>query len=498
MSNILLKKVQDNLISAPSSNHVKFFSNDSDGGLLYYMNSSGVATPVGGAYNPVIDTTYSDLYSLYSSNGFATGSYYYINDFQSIYEQPDFYFDDKPKTVLSLTSSTYYPIVVLATSYNTLAIDAYQPYYPKDKIKYDFTWNETEFGNDAKGRITERIDVDGNRTDYDHRTIKFKRYQNYERDLQLSGVITSWDCITGTVSGSATTFMTDLSIGDIIILDSHSAWSGDKSYTIGLKVKTKVSDTIITVEVDSLYTGGVPSNVSLSNGAQITPTTNYTFTGKNYTFWSTVPSGYFTSYKEVYFGQYDDNDFDELYTFQIGGDSVNNYIGNYSQKYLSGSYNNTLILSNNVFASFYSSYNKLEGACYNNHFENLSINNIINCTQGSTMYLSINSNSFNNNIITGFFNNNIITGFFNNNIIGSMAYNSFSGGFYHNFTEISGNFKYNSIKCEVGYFGLLSPITTPSHIYATYSCDIILTSGLDVKLSYYSASPALTIDDITN
>jgi len=368
MSHILLKKVQDNLISAPASNYVKFFSNDSDGGLLYYMNSSGVATPIGaGTYNPVIDTTYSNLYSLYSSNGFATGSYYYINDFQSIYEQPDFYFDDKPKTVLSLTSSTYYPIVVLATSKNTLASDAYQPDYPKDKIKYDFTWNETEFGNSAKGRITERIDTDGNRTDYDHRAIKFKRYQNYERDTHpLNGVITSWDCITGTVSGSATTFMFDLSIGEIIILDSHIAWGGDKNYTIGLKVKTKVSDTIITVEVDSLYTGSVPTSISLNNGSQIIPT-DYSFSTPSslfHQFYLAIPTGDYTSYKEVYFGQYDDGDFDELYTFQVGGTSVNNYIGNYSQKYLSGSYNNTLVLSNNVFTNPYSSYNKLEGACY--------------------------------------------------------------------------------------------------------------------------------------
>jgi hypothetical protein len=486
MSHILLKKVQDNLISAPASNYVKFFSNDSDGGLLYYMNSSGVATPIGdGTYNPVIDTTYSNLYSLYSSNGFATGSYYYINDFQSIYEQPDFYFDDKPKTVLSLTSSTSYPIVVLATSKNTLAVDAYQPDYPKDKIKYDFTWNETEFGNPAKGRITERIDVDGNRTDYDHRTIKFKRYQNYERDIQLNGFINSWDCISGTVSGTSTTFMSELSIGDIIILDSHSAWGGDKSYTIGLKVKTKVNDTTITVEVDSLYTGGVPSTVLLNNVVtQIIPTTNYTFGSKLYTFWSTIP-GDFTSYKEVYFSQFDDGDFDNLYTFHVGGTSVNNYIGNYSQKYLSGSYNNTLILSNNVFTHTSSSYNKLEGTCYNNHFEGNALNNTI-------------SNDFNNNIIIGDFNNNIIIGPFYNNFIGDMSNNSFFNQFYHNFTEISGNFKYNSIKCEVGYFGLLSPVvTSPSHIYGTYSCDIILTSGLDVKLSYYNGSNALTVVDIT-
>ena len=62
-----------------------------------------------------------------------------------------------------------------------------------------------------------------------------------------------------------------------------------------------------------------------------------------------------------------------------------------------------------------------------------------------------------------------------------MSNNSFFNQFYHNFTEISDNFKYNSIKCEVGYFGLLSPVvTSPSHIYGTFSCDIILTSGLDV------------------
>jgi hypothetical protein len=292
--------------------------------------------------------------------------------------------------------------------------------------------------------------------------------------------------------------MTDLSIGDIIILDSHSVWGGDKSYTIGLKVKTKVNDTTITVEVDSLYTGGVPSTVLLNNGSQIVPT-NYTFgvpTTPLLTFHSTIPTGDFTSYKEVYFGQYDDNDFDEPYTFQIGGDSVNNYIGNYSQKYLSGSYNNTLILSNNVFANPYSSYNKLEGACYNNHFQQPAKNNIIYA--GSDFF---NGNNFNNNIINGPFNNNIINCSFNNNIIGNMLYNSFSGEFYHNFTDMTSIFQYNFVKCEVSNLNLMVGYFTgglPTHIYGTYSCDIILTSGLDVKLSYYNGSNALTVVNITS
>ena len=214
MSHILLKKVQDNLISAPASNYVKFFSNDSDGGLLYYMNSSGVATPIG-SYNPIMDTTYSNLYSLYSSDGFATGSYYYINDFQSIYEEPDFYFDDKPKTVLSLTSSTYYPIVVLATSKNTLSIDAYQPDYPKDKIKYDFTWNQTEFGNPAKGRITERIDNKNNRADYDFRAVQFIRYDGWFSERYYAGKVNVVSS-TGLVTGTTTSFQSLFSVGSVV------------------------------------------------------------------------------------------------------------------------------------------------------------------------------------------------------------------------------------------------------------------------------------------
>jgi hypothetical protein len=482
---ILLKRVQDNLVPTPAPNHIKFFSNDNDGGILYYINSSGDSEPVGsGSYKPVIDTTYSNLYSLYISNGLVTGSYYYINNFQSIYDEPDFYFDNKPKSILENKAGDTRPIIVLATSKNTLAIDAYQPDYPKDKIKYDFTWNKTEFGNNANGRITERIDIDGNRTDYDHRDIKFKRYQSYDRDTKLNGTITSWDCITGTVNGSGTNFTSELSVGNIILLDSHYSYGGDKNYTIGLKVKTIVSDYIINVEVDSLYTTGIPSNISLNSGSQITPT-NYTFgipMSLSYTFWLANPTGDYTSCKEIYFGQFDDGNYDRLYTFQVGGISVNNYIENYSQNYLSGS-NNTLILSNNVFTNNSSSYNKMLGSCYNNHFENITLNNTI-------------GGNFNNNIIVGNFNNNIINESFYDNYIGNMSSNSFSGKFYNNFTDVFNTFQYNSVKCEVCNLMLIVTNGLPTHIYSVYNCDVILTSGFDVKLSYYNDSNALTVVNI--
>lgn len=484
MSHILLKKVQDNLISAPASNYVKFFSNDSDGGLLYYMNNSGVATPVGsGSSNPVIDTTYSNLYSLYSSDGFATGSYYYINDFQSIYDQPDFYFDGTPKSSLDIKTASSYPVVVLATSKNTLAVDAYQPDLPKDSIKYDITWNTTELGNNAKGRITERIDTDGNRTDYDHKTVLYKRYYEYEKDTSLTGTITDWNCITGTVSGSGTSFTTEVSIGDVILLDTTQPSGGDLDYTIGLKVKTVVDNTTITVEVDSLYTGGVPSSVTLSNSTSINPL-DYSFTSKNYTFWMSTQTGNYSSYKEFYFGQYDANDYDEVFTFISGGTSVNNYIGNYSSRYLSTYYNNTLILSNIAFTDSYSSYNKIGDSSYNNHFYGFASNNTI-------------SGSFYNNTILGdATDNNIIGGRVYNNIFGNMNDNLISAQFNGNIIDTTQTFKSNSIRIDFSMSISDYDLTSATHIYGTYNCDLFSNSNGDIKLSYYNGSNALTVVDI--
>jgi hypothetical protein len=480
MSNILLKKVQDNLISPPASNYIKIFSNANNGGLLSYKDSSGTTTSIGSGgsgttYDPVVGITYSSLYSLYQSDGFATGSFYYISDFQSIYDQPDFYFDGTPKTVLENNVGSSYPIIVLATSKNTLAIDAYQPDFSDDVIKYDITWNETEFGNSAKGRITERIDQYGNRTDYDHRTIRFKRYLDYEKvGSSLNGTITSWNCITGTVSGSSTQFNTDLSIDDVIVLDSSN-------YTIGLKVKTIINNTTIIVATSSLYAAGVPVDVTLSNSTLIEPE-DYTFAAENYTFWLATTTGDYTSYKEIYFGQSDEGDFDEFYTFQMSGDSVSNYIGNYSQKYLSTSYNNTLMLSNNVLRNTNSSYNKIGDNCYNNHFEGFASNNKI-------------QSGFYNNIILGDAIDNNIGGRFYNNVTSDITNNSIFCQFSGNLST-GINFRSNSINIDISFPVSNYDFTGSSHVANFYNCYVFLNSAGSIKLSYYDDYNALTVVDI--
>jgi len=513
MSHILLKKIQNSLISVPATNYVKFFSSDNDGGLLYYMNSSGIPTPVGGsgvAANTVIYTTYSSLYSLYQNSSFATGSFYYITDFESIYDQPDFYFDGTLKTSLESKgkpTAPYQPIIVVATSENTLDSYAYQPSYPNDRIKYDISWTQSELNSvSVKGRITERIDSNGNRTDYDHRTIRFKRYQTYERTGLLTGNINDWDCITGVCTGSGTSFSTELIVGDVIFLNSDVAYGGLENYTIGLKIKTINSDTNFISVTSSLYASSVPSSVTLNNMvSQITPI-NYSFSSKNYTYYYTNPifltSTCYGSYKEVYFGQgstsiqfpipdYNDEAFTfETYPYSSSGlpvthDSIkNNYIGNYSQEYLSG-LNNTLILSNNCFLLGVDIYNnKIGDNSYNNTFTGNQVKNNI-----------IYGNFYNNNI-QGSTLHNIIGGKFYNNYISDIEYNSIFAEFGRNVMYHPSNFCSNYIDVNLDVPIININFITAYHVIQKYNCNIFLNSNNNIKLSYYNGFNQLVVDDI--
>jgi len=470
MSHILLKQVPNSVITTPASTYVKFFSNFNDGGILYYMDDSGNSLPVGAGstYIPVTEITYSALYALKTANGFATASYYLITDFDSVYDQPDFYCDGTPKTFVDNKGRPsgwgYQPILVLATSKNSLSPDAYQPSipsggylgFPKDKIKYDITWNRTELNRSAKGRITERIDEFGNRTDYDHRTIRFKRYQNHVKNVQLIGVITDYNCTNGVVTGFGSSFNLELTIGDIIIIDSKS----DLGYDIGLKVDSIASDSSFTAVVDSLYTGSIPSSVALLSGGFITAQ-DYSFSGKNYDFYSTTATGDYNQYKEIYFGQGDElaiaNEYDkEIYTFQAS--SVNNKIGNYSQVYLAIT-NNVFILPNNVFGT----------SCKNN---------------------TILDNFYNNHIVDNFFDNSIGYNFSKNLIGNNFSRNTTVDTFSSNL--IGNNFNWNIIQTGVSSYDF----TSATHVYGNYNCFMFSNSLGFVRLSYYNSSDVLVVTDV--
>ena len=124
--------------------------------------------------------TYAGLVDLITNNLLIEGGFYLLTNFVTIYDQPDYDASGNPKPiVVTKTAPNVEEIWVLALSSNQIADRAYSKTYPKDQIKYDWTYNLTEInGNPAMGRISERIDDRGNRTDYDHREILFKRYDD--------------------------------------------------------------------------------------------------------------------------------------------------------------------------------------------------------------------------------------------------------------------------------------------------------------------------------
>lgn len=124
-----------------------------------------------------VNVTYSELTTLINTDGLSIGVYYLITDFQTCYDQPDFDYGGNPITSGNYKQGPVEPLMILATSVNTISNEAYQSAYPNDKITYDWTYNITEVTNGvALGRISERVDDMGNKTGYDHRNILFKRY----------------------------------------------------------------------------------------------------------------------------------------------------------------------------------------------------------------------------------------------------------------------------------------------------------------------------------
>jgi hypothetical protein len=123
--------------------------------------------------------TYTELVNLINTSTLIVGGTYIIIDFQTVYDQMDFDAGGSLKPTLVTKTGATEQIWVLALAPNQIASKAYSATYPKDQIQYDWTYNTTFVnGSPAKGRISERIDENNNRTDYDHREIKFIRYDD--------------------------------------------------------------------------------------------------------------------------------------------------------------------------------------------------------------------------------------------------------------------------------------------------------------------------------
>ena len=166
------------------------------------------------------ELTYSDLVTGANLGELSPGHYYLMTDYQTCYDQPNFDYNGNPITTGNYKTGTTEPLLLLATDTDKFSPTVYSLQYPKDKITYDITWNTTEVtSNPAKGRITERIDEYNNRTDYDHRTILFRRYKSYFQNGSINGRIIEMN--NGVVTGLNTDFTIDFVSGNTILILSQ-------------------------------------------------------------------------------------------------------------------------------------------------------------------------------------------------------------------------------------------------------------------------------------
>jgi hypothetical protein len=411
----------------------------------------------------VESVTYFELTSKITGSTLCEGKYYLISDFQTCYDVPEYYVNGNPKgsNVIDYRQSNVDPIIVLATSVNTISSTAYQPSYPNDRIQYDWTFNLTpNTGGVAYGRITERIDEFNNRTDYDHRTIYFNRFMSYNKGSQLTGEIKSYNSASGIMSGNDTSFLGEVEIGDVLLID----YDGQ----VGVKVVSAITDTELIVVVDEFF------------GNQIN------FTDNLIPFYLSTPTGNYYEYKEVYVGQKNEEDWNDYLTFNLDGSAIHNYVGDYSKFYLDEiGTNSGFLLANNVFygnksysntigdrsynntGTYWFARNTIAGRFYNNVIHNNGFysnsigeyfyNNIIKgymyentirqYFESNTIYRNFNNNQIgnglNNNVIYSDFYDNQIGNYFNSNTIGDNG-NLGNFEFYRN--RIGNNFEYNTIR----------------------------------------------------
>lgn len=429
-SDNVVKAVDDNgIIYDPNNNSGITGGTYSDGTLTLVNVTGGTIDITGITATNLIEVTYSGLVNNITGETLTTGAYYIITDFKTCYDVPEYYVNGNAKgsNAIQYNQASVDPIIVLATSTNTISSTAYQPAYPNDRIQYDWTWNSTEIsGGTAYGRITERIDEFNNRTDYDHRNIYFNRFQSYNQGSQLTGTINSYDSGTGVMSGNSTLFLSEVEIGDILFFEYQN-------YLPGVKVVSAITNTQLIVVVDPTF----GDTINFSSGS--------------IPLYSTTSTGNYYEYKEVYIGQKNEGDWDDTLTFNLNGSAIHNYVGDYSKFYINeiGS-NSGFLLANNVFYGNRTYSNTIGDRSYNNTGTYWFSRNTIagrfynNVIHNNGFYSNSIGEYFDNNIIKGYMWNNTIEQYFENNKIYNQFYdNQIGNGFYQN--VINSQFYENNI-----------------------------------------------------
>ena len=382
----------------------------------------------------ILDTatiTYADFYTAITGGNLVVGKTYIIMDFQTVYDQMDFDAGGSLKPTLVTKTGATEQIWVLALAPNQIASQAYSATYPNDKIQYDWTYNTTFVnGSPAKGRISERIDENNNRTDYDHREIKFIRYDDGAGNFTIIND-------NGNASAEFLTFVQNFTGGTV-----KDNWLGD-FYSIGALFGQEYGNNV--------FSGGV----GLANKSSAIFYNN-TFSGEVY---NNTFSGYVRS-----------NTF--------SGDVYNNTFSGYVRS-------NTFSgdVSTNTFSGVVHT-NTFSGKVSNNTFSGDVSNNTFSGDVSTNTF----SGSVSNNTFSGYVNINTFSGDVDNNTFsGNVNSNTFSGYVYSNTFTYTGNLRYLTITDDLQN-KTIDDTTYPFLFNTDYKKEIIQGSNGSNYIRYFDGT----------
>lgn len=165
----------------------------------------------------VTDVTYDELVALIAAEGLEVGCYYRITDYQTKHYMLDGVLDPIEEDI---NTGDVEPLMVLATSSNTLDKQARSEQYPQDIIYYD--WNPENWKYDVgfaayneevlpdwKGCIYFRHDTrNDNYVGYDFRKVKFRRWALAEAPDGFNTVYAGLTSADGIDAGDYEDFLT--------------------------------------------------------------------------------------------------------------------------------------------------------------------------------------------------------------------------------------------------------------------------------------------------
>ncbi len=404
----------------------------------------------------ILDTTtinYADFYTAITGSNLVVGKTYIIMDFQTVYDQMDFDNTGTLKGTLTTKTGATEQIWVLALAPNQIASQAYSATYPNDKIQYDWTYNTTLVnGSPAKGRISERIDDNNNRTDYDHREIKFIRYDDGAGNFTVIND-------NGNASQEFLTFVQNFTGG--VVKDN---WLGD-FYSIGALFGQEYGNNVFNGEF-------VVSNTSSASFY------NNTFSGDEV-------------YSNTFSGEVNNNRFNGyVYNNTFSGEVYNNTFRGYV-------YNNTFSggdVFNNTFSGHVYTNTFSGGDVFNNTFSGNVYNNTFsgyiytNTFSGGNVYNNTFSGVVQSNTFSGYIYTNTFSGVVQSNTFSGHVYtNTFSGEVYNNTFTYSGFLKYVTI-ADALLNKTINNITYPFLFNTNYKKEIIQGSNGSNYIRYFDGT----------